>query len=90
MGTSIHRICEKLMPHRTHIRQAPTAGLRRRGRWRKAEAEEVDAAPAAEEAEAAGETEEGEAAAEAGKTSDGGGERVLRCVAPARSRNRTA
>ena len=46
------------------------------------EAEEADAAPAAEEAEAAGETEEGEAAAEAGKTSDGGGERVLRCVAP--------
>jgi len=39
----------------------------------------VDAAPAAE---VAGETEEGEAAAEARKTSDGGGERVLRCVAP--------
>jgi len=47
----------------------------------------VDAAPAAE---VAGETEEGEAAAEARKTSDGGGEHVLRCVAPARSRNRTA
>ena len=54
------------------------------GRWRKAKA--ADAAPAAEEAEAVGETEEGEAAAEAGKTSDGGGERVLRCVTPARLR----
>jgi len=46
------------------------------------ESEEADAAPAADEAEASGETEEGEAAAEGGKTSDGGSERVLRCVAP--------